>query len=69
MRAGRDRPEKFSGNVQAPSEASPKRGVFPTFAGIVREFYSTKCPKMDSGTLFLVLPVSLEVYYAKPYSN
>jgi len=29
VRAGRDRPEKFPGNVLASSEASPKRGFFP----------------------------------------
>jgi hypothetical protein len=42
VRAGRDRPEKFSGKVHAPSEAPQKRRVFPTFAAIFLKFLARK---------------------------
>jgi hypothetical protein len=34
VRAGRDRPEKFSGTLYSPSKEPSKRGFFPTFAAI-----------------------------------
>jgi len=38
VRAGRDRPEKFSGTLYSPSVAHSKRGDFPTFAAIFWNF-------------------------------
>ncbi|MFA6361968.1 hypothetical protein [Methanoregula sp.] len=37
-----DWPEKFPGTLHIPSEAPPKKGVFSTFAEIVRDFFVRK---------------------------
>ena len=66
---GCDRSGNFSGERSISVVRCPLERIFPGFAAIFWEFYSTKCTKQVSGTPFLVLPVSLEVYYAKPYSN
>jgi hypothetical protein len=46
VRAGRDRPEKFSGTVYSPSKELSKDGFFPTFAAIFWKFLARKgiCP-------------------------
>jgi len=47
VRVGCDRPEKFLGNVHAPSVGDPESGDFPTFVAIVLEFVCVKCPRQD----------------------
>jgi len=42
VRAGRDRPEKFLGNVHAPSEGALEKGVFLIFAAIFWNFLARK---------------------------